>query len=159
LHYIKDDNFCFDNPDIYKIENFLYSYKSLIYISYLGFLLNEKFNQKFSNCALSISSKNIDINYIEKSNAKEGSLIIENMERITKNQLEVEDECECRNHKFIENSFDIEKSLHREILVKNEDNINLSSSDIYDNNTQSKIDKNLIMSKFNLFEKLIFKSK
>lgn len=42
LHNIKDDKFCFDNPEVHKMDEFLYTYKSLIYIS----LLSNRFNDE-----------------------------------------------------------------------------------------------------------------
>ncbi len=36
LHNIKEDNFCFDNPEIYKMDNFMHSYKSLVFTSMLS---------------------------------------------------------------------------------------------------------------------------
>lgn len=72
LHNIKEDNFCFDNPEIHKMDNFLHSYKSLIYTS----ILSKKFSnenkieteRKKSNSPNSASDAVSDINYMQKIN-------------------------------------------------------------------------------------------
>ena len=72
LHNIKEDNFCFDNPEVHKMDNFLHSYKSLIYTSMLSHTLNietkEDTRGKNSNSPNSVSDAISDINNLQKLN-------------------------------------------------------------------------------------------